>query len=228
MSDAKSYGTGACQAKSFRGEQFNWLRRATTTPRHHATAQHDQPLRCLSDGYALRPRSSWLLAGDARLAALSHTPAAEPITPFAPRCRRRRVSAAATWPSPLPRGLRRRHVAPPPLARRRLVRAAAATRLRCRRVAAARSPPPPHGLYPSVCCVSTICGLLPDSSAIIHLDPGGTARVELLGRPALRLASYMHACWSPSHRPVPSFWSIGAVMLRVSEATDVRTGHVRK
>ena len=31
-----------------------------------------------------------------------------------------------------------------------------------------------------------------------------------------------------SHRPVPSFWSLGAVMRWVSEATGVRTGRVWK
>ena len=35
--------------------------------------------------------------------------------------------------------------------------------------------------------------------------------------------------WSPSHvQYFLSFWSVVAVMRRVSEATGVRTGHVRK
>ena len=71
----------------------------------------------------------------------------------------------------------------------------------------------------------TICGLLPDSAAIIYLDPGGTADVCCEAPRAALSAVPMLVPQSPSSTFV---WSVVAVMRRVSEATGVRTGHVRK
>ena len=66
--------------------------------------------------------------------------------------------------------------------------------------------------------------MLPDSAATHTIRSRGDG----LRRVASEARLFRADCWSPSHRPILSFWSVVAVMRRVSEATGVRTGHVRK